>query len=132
MVRGTTARFKFTLPYMKSELQWVTIKFWQPGNVGTTRAPLPIIKELTHCDSPEGSTELYVSLTAEETSRFSDRLKAKVQLRARHQGGTVIGTRAKLIPVYEMDDDILNNNHEWPIEQDEWVVLDGDVIVEQR
>ena len=46
MVRGTTARFKFTLPYMKSELQWVTIKFWQPGNVGTTRAPLPIIKEL--------------------------------------------------------------------------------------
>lgn len=132
MVRGTTAQFKFKLPYMKSELQLVTIKFWQPGNEGTPRAPLPIIKKLTHCDAPEDSTELYVSLTAEETSRFSDRLKAKVQLRALHESGTIIGTKQNMITVYPMDDDVLDNDPELPTEQDSWVVLDGDVIVEQR
>ena len=39
MIRGTTAQFKFKLPYAKNELQWITMKFWQPGNDGTTEAP---------------------------------------------------------------------------------------------
>jgi hypothetical protein len=127
MIRGTTAQFKFKLPYIKAELRWVTIKFWQPGNLNTL---LPITKNLEHCDAPEDSTELYVSLTAEETSRFSEDRKAKVQLRAQAIDGTVFGCPPKLIPVYPMRDDIIEENPELPPENYEgWVIFDGKPIV---
>jgi hypothetical protein len=73
MIRGTTAQFKFKLPYTKEELAWATIKFWQSRN---TNPLLPITKKLEHCDAPDDSKELCVSLTAEETARFSDKYKA--------------------------------------------------------
>ena len=127
MIRGTTAQFKFKLPYPKAELSWATIKFWQPGN---TNAYLPITKKLVHCDSPEDSTELYVSLTADETMRFSEKYKAKVQLRAQHaESGTVFGNRTQLITVYPMNDEILGEDPTLPAENEEgWVVLDGETI----
>ena len=131
MIRGTTAQFKFKLPYIKAELAWATIKFWQTGNSGTMQAPLPITKKLSHCDSPDDSKELYVSLTAEETSRFSDKTKAKVQLRAQHsESGTIFGTRPQLITVYPMLDEILNEDPTMPSENEEgWIVLDGETII---
>lgn len=130
MIRGTTAQFKFKLPYKKDELAWATIKFWQRGNTGTLSAPLPITKKLIHCDSPDDSTELCVSLTAEETSRFSEKYKASVQLRAQHEAsGTVFGTRPQLVTVYPMLDEILDENPEMPAENAEgWIVLDGKTI----
>lgn len=131
MIRGTTAQFKFKLPCTKDELSWVTIKFWQRGNTGTVEAPLPITKELEHCDSPDGSTELYVSLTAEETMRFSDKRKAHVQLRAQHAtNGTIFGTRAQLVSVYPMGDDVSGGDSILPTPNaDGWVVLDGQPII---
>lgn len=130
MIRGTTAQFKFKLPYTKAELLWATMKFWQPGNSGTTDAPLPITKRLEHCDSPDDSMELCVSLTAEETSRFSDKYKARVQLRAQHSGsGTVFGSRPQLITVYPMLDEIIEEDPTMPVANDEgFVVLDGETI----
>ena len=130
MVRGTTATFKFNLPYKKQELQWATIKFWQPGNDGTTQAPLPITKRLAHCDAPDDATYLCVSLTAEETSRFSDRLKSKAQLRAQHKYGTVFGCNQKTITVYPISDDILDEDFIIPAEDESgFVILDGESIV---
>lgn len=130
MIRGTTAQFRFKIPYTKSELAWATIKFWQRGNTGTIEAPLPITKKLIHCDAPEDSKELCVSLTAEETARFSDKYKANVQLRAQHEAsGTVFGTRPQLVTVYPMTDDILDEDPMLPAENAEgWVIFDGEPI----
>ena len=127
MIRGTTAQFKFKLPYTKSELTWATIKFWQPGN---TSSLLPITKKLEHCDAPDDSKELCVSLTAEETQRFSEKYKAKVQMRAQHtESGSVFGSRTKLVSVYPMDDKILEEDPMMPAENKEgWVILDGGTV----
>lgn len=127
MIRGTTAQFKFKLPYTKAELIWATIKFWQPGN---TNSYLPITKKLEHCDGPEDSTELCVSLTAEETQRFSEKYKAKVQLRAQHaESGTVFGSRPQLVTVYPMHDEILDEDPTLPAEnEDGWIILDGETV----
>jgi hypothetical protein len=129
MIRGTTAQFKFKMPYPKAELTWVTIKFWQPGN---TNPYLPITKKLVHCDVTDNSTELCVSLTAEETMRFSERYKAKVQLRAQHSDtGTVFGSRPQLITVYPMNDEILDEDPTMPPEtEDNWIILDGEPIAD--
>lgn len=124
MIRGTTAQFKFKLPYKKDELEWVTIKFWQPSSINEF---LPITKTLEHCDTPEDSKELYVSLTAEETLRFSDKHKAKVQLRGLHKDGTVFGSRQHLITVYPIQDD-LSGDITVPSNEDGWVILDGETI----
>ena len=128
MIRGTTAQFKFKLPCTKEELAWATIKFWQPNY---TNPYLPITKNLSNCDSPDNSTDLYVSLTAEETMRFSDKYKAKVQLRAQHaENGTIFGSRTQLVSVYPMNDDILEDNPMLPPENEEgWIILDGETIM---
>lgn len=129
MIRGTTAQFKFKLPYPKNELQWATMKFWQPGN---THESLPITKKLEHCDSPDDSTELCVSLTADETMRFSEKRKAKVQLRAQHvESGTVFGSRPQLFTVYPMNDEILEEDPTLPAENEEgWIILDGETVTD--
>lgn len=128
MIRGTTASFKFKLPYAKDELRWATIKFWQPNNPSTL---LPITRTLEHCQTTDNSSELCVSLTAEETSRFIDKYKAKLQLRAQHlNSGTVFGTKPQLFTVYPMSDDILEENPILPDETPEGIViLDGNTIV---
>lgn len=130
MIRGTTAQFKFKLPFPKEELYWVTIKFWQPGNPSPY---LPITRKLEHCDTPNDSTELHVSLTAEETQRFSEKYKAKVQIRGQHTAsGTVFGNRPQLLTIYSMNDDILEENPMLPTPDDKgWIIFDGGNIVEQ-
>ncbi len=128
MIRGTTAQFRFKIPYMKSELAWANIKFWQNNNPNKL---LPIKKTLENCGNPDESMELCVSLTAEETARFSDKYKAVVQLRALHiPSGTVFGTTPTQVPVYPMSDDMLGEDDIiLPEENDEgFIVLDGDII----
>ena len=127
MIRGTTAQFKFKLPYTKEELEWVTIKFWQPGN---NTYLLPITKRLEHCETTDDHKELCLSLTPEETSRFSDKYKAKVQLRAMCTASNAIfGCKPKIVSVYPMRDDIIEENPTLPAENEEgWVVLDGETI----
>ena len=129
MIRGTTAQFKFKLPCPKEDLSWATIKFWQDGNLSPY---LPITKKLEHCDSPDNSTELYVSLTPDETMRFSEKRIAQVQMRAQNKfTGTTFGNLTKLIKVYPMKDDILEENPTMPAPNEEgWIVLDGETIVD--
>lgn len=127
MIRGTSAKFKFKLPCKKGELKWTTIKFWQPNNPSRL---LPIKKTLNHCGGDDELPELCVSLLAEETTRFSDKYKAKVQLRAEYNG-VVFGSKDILITVYPMPDDIIENDPTMPAEEEGWVVLDGQVIDQQ-
>lgn len=44
MIRGTTAQFKFNMPYEFDDLCIIEVTFWQPNNEGTTTAPMPIVK----------------------------------------------------------------------------------------
>ena len=128
MIRWTTAQFKFKLPYTKSELAWATIKFWQ----NTNSSLLPVYKRLEHCESPSGSEFLYVSLTPEETARFSDKYKAWVQIRAQHAAsGLIYGSRPKMITVYPMqnggdDEPVLP-----PVIDEEWIVFDGGNVISE-
>ena len=130
MIRGTTAQFKFKLPYSLSQLEWVNIKFWQPNN---PHSLLPITKTKTHC-SEAATNEVCVSLTSEETARFSDKYKAKVQLRAQpdvNLGGPVFGSKEQIITVYPMRDDIIDGDIavETPNTTAEgWIILDGGEI----
>lgn len=126
MIRGTTAQFKFKLPYKKNELEWVTIKFWQPRNSSPL---LPITRVLSQCDGDADSTELCTSLTAEETKIFLDDRKAMVQFRARHTNGTVFGSRPNLITVYPMLDDIIEENPTFDNVSEGFVILDGDPVI---
>lgn len=131
MIRGTTALYKFKLPYPKSELVWATIKFWQPNNPSPL---LPITRTLDHCTALDDYT-LCATLTAEETARFSDKYKAKLQLRAQHSNsGTVFGCKPVIFTVYPMSDEILEENPTLPSPEEEGIiVLDGeDILAEQE
>jgi hypothetical protein len=133
MIRGTTAQFKFQLPYSMGQLQWITIHFWQPGNPSKD---LPICKNKAHCNE-SNPQEICVSLTAEETKRFTDRYKAKVQLRAQPiavLGGPVFGSKPQLITVYPMPDDLIDEDT--PLEPpggpvtEEITSIDGGTIID--
>lgn len=128
MIRGTVAQFKFKLPYSKDELEWITIKFWQPGNPSNQ---LPLTKIKSNC-SESNVNEICVSLSAKETAIFSDRYKAKTQLRAQPYAGVPFGSKEQLITVYPMLDDIIDdddvNDSPAPTENG-WIILDGGTIV---
>lgn len=129
MIRGTTAQFKFKTPYSTSDLLWVTVKFWQPGNLGTDVAPLPITKRLSNEDLSQ-LEEIVITLSPTETARFSDKLKARVQLRANANDGTTFASKEQLITVYPIHDDIITDDPEWDGEDEEgYIVLDGQSIV---
>lgn len=130
MIRGTTAQFKFSLPCEKSQLLWATIRFWQPGN---TSNGLPIEKTLDHCSSTENPYELCVNLTSEETMNFSDKFKAKVQLRAYcPDTGSVFASHQQSITVYPIHDEIVRPEDPVlpPTDNEGWYILDGESIVD--
>lgn len=127
MIRGTTAKFKFKLPHPIDEFMWIAIKFWQPHNQIRT---LPIIKTKANCVRVDDTNDVLVSLTSEETSRFSDRFKAKYQLRALHAStGSVIGTDEQFVTVYPMPDDIITHDPALPVaNSDGFIVVDGGLV----
>lgn len=133
MIRGTNAEFRFGLPYNFSELDVVKITFWQDENDGPSDSrPLPIVKVLEQCRQGSRSNELSVTLNQEETLRFTDKRKAKTQLRASTITGIPIASRTQLITVYPVyDDSILDNDAEiLPTpDTDGWVYLDGSTVL---
>lgn len=128
MVRGSATQFKFKMPYLYDELEWITIKFWQTNNPNTS---LPITKYKSNCSEP-ASYEICVSLSASETARFSDKYKAKVQLRTKPFAGEPFGSREHLVTVYPMRDDIMEEDPMLPPTptDEEWIILDGHTIVD--
>ena len=101
---------------------WATIKFWQPNNVGTL-----ITKRLIDCSATENPNELCVSLTERETLRFSDKLKARVQIRAEAKDSTIFASRETLITVYPIHDDIIIDDPNLPDNPNDegFIILDG-------
>lgn len=137
MVRGTTAQFKFSLPYNYEDISIVKVVFWQPGNNGTTTAPMPIYKTLSsqdikECCDPSRPKELVITLSQSETLRFSDKVKAYVQLSA--TCGTIrFASKQEMITVYPIYDDSILGDDITPTpgggSDDEWIALDGEAIL---
>ena len=125
MIRGVPAQFKFKLPYSKDELEWIRIKFWQEGNPSTL---LPITRTIEDCNE-SAPKELCVVLDEYDTLRFSDKYKARVQLRAMSNSGSIFGSQQYLITVDPMLDDIVEEDPTLPPEEEEGgVILDGSTI----
>ena len=135
MIRGTVHTFKFILPCLNTDLEWVKIKFWQPNNPSRS---LPIIKQLTDCGKRvgtrlDGTKDLYVSLTAYDTAQFSDKYKAKVQLRAKQKDGVEFGMPEYITTVYPMPDDLIGYIEPLPPEDPNGLVIfDGDKIIQEE
>ncbi len=75
MIRGTTATFKFQLPYSFNSLTGGEVIFWQE------EIKLVIKKEFENCYQGNSANELCVSLCPEETIVFSEEYKAKAQFK---------------------------------------------------
>lgn len=124
MIRGTTAQFKFKLPYRYDELDTVTITFWQ----SIANKPNVLVKKVkSNCNvSSDDDYCLCVSLTPSETLMFSDKLKAKVQLRA-ISGANTFASREQLITVYPINNEVIDTELP-PPDKNGWVILDGEKI----
>lgn len=131
MIRGTNAEFKFDLPCLFVELSVARITFWQDGNNGpSSDRPLPITKGLQWCKMGEKPNELRVVLNQEETMRFTEKRKAKVQLRAITNKDEPVTSLIQLITVYPIyDETILDGDIDMPApDANGWIVLDGQTI----
>ena len=133
MIRGTTAQFRYTTPYEVDTLMTAEITFWQTGNNGPNLyRPLPIVKNLDQCDRSDNPYELIVTLTPEETLRFSEKLKAYTQIQAETIEGVKFASRAQTIPVYPVQDDSMTDDDVVPLpppDDDGFIILDGKTIV---
>lgn len=130
MVRGTTTQFRFKLPRKSSELESVKIVFWQDGYSGPSAdRPLPIIKTLKQCSVLNSEYELNITLSQEETLRFSDDRKGYVQLHALAIDGLAYSHKKREITVYPLEDDSILGDVVIPTPQpDGVVILDGGII----
>lgn len=116
MIRGTTAYFKFIMPYDYDQLDMGKVIFWQKYNNGPSDSrPLPIIKDLKEdCASTDVSNELVVSLHPEETARFSENRKAYTQLIAKTLEGQSFASEQHMITVYPIHEAGLDNSNAFP------------------
>ena len=128
MVRGTTAQFKFSLPYDFDQLETVKIAFWQKGN---NHAYLPIYKTIENCIQTSNPKELLVTLNPHETFRFSTKTKGYVQLSATTFDGLRFASKQRLITVYPIQDDsnVGDIVIPTPDENSEFIIFDGKPIV---
>ena len=94
------------MPYNYNQLQSAKVVFWQKYNDGPSKSrPLPIVKELAQCSDTDVENELSVTLIPEETSRFSDKRKAYVQLIATTIDGIRFASDQHMLTIYPIQDE---------------------------
>lgn len=131
MIRGTNQEFRFKLSCDFGQLATVRVKFWQENNNGPTNSrPLPIIKIKSQCVQGSEPNVCSVTLNQEETLRFSDARKAKVQLRGITYDGRPVATKEQLFDVYPVGDDTIIEGEVTPTPTyDDLIILDGENII---
>lgn len=134
MIRGTTAQFRFEIPYDFDTLESASVTFWQEGNGGPALdRPLPITKTKENGDLiylTNNKRIVIASLTREETLRFITERKAKTQLVAQTRSGIDFASKEKYITVYPIVDDSVDDEPILPPD-DDLVVLDGGLIINE-
>lgn len=133
MIRGGNCEFRFQLPCNFIDLVTAQIYFWQDGYNGPSNdRPLPILKILGQCRQGSKPNELSVILHQEETLRFTDKRKARTQLRAVTKEGVPIISPEKLFAVYPSYDDAVLDEEVWPTPTyDGWIILDGESVAQE-
>mgnify|MGYP003296717900 CR=1 FL=1 len=131
MVRGTNQEFRFKLSCNFADLATIRVMFWQDNYNGPASwRPLPIIKVRSQCAACDEANQCSVTLNQEETLRFSDKRKAKIQLRGVTHDGRPIATMEHLIKVYPVyDDSILDGDILPTPTYEDLIILDGQNIL---
>ena len=130
MIRGTTDTFRFKFPCDCSDIKSVKIVLWQEGNIGPARnRPLPIVKTHSDCLFNNDNQEAHIVLSQEETLRFSDKRKGKIQIRSQTHSGLCIGSKQTLFSVYPIYDDEIIGDIVLPTPGvEDLIILDGQYI----
>lgn len=131
MIRGTNQEFRFKLSCDFNQLATVKVLFWQENYNGPERwRPLPIVKVKQQCAPCGEPNWCSVVLNQEETLRFSDKRKAKAQLRGVTYDGRPIATLEHLIKVYPVRDDSILDGDVIPTPTyEDIIILDGGNII---
>ena len=131
MVRGTNQEFRFKLSCTFDELATVLVSFWQENYNGpASYRPLPIVKVKAQCAPCDEPNLCSVTLNQEETLRFTDKRKAKAQLRGVTYDGRPIATLEHLIKVYPVHDDSILDGEIIPTPTyEDYIILDGQNIL---
>ena len=144
MIRGTAAQFRCKLPYPKQSISIMEAKFWQVDNFYglNSEHALPIIEVYKRDVSDDGTIvtqypwnwvddyTICVRLSAQKTLTFTDKYKMKCQFRGRTVDGTPFASKERNFSVYPINGDDPLGDHTRPSHSsDEWIILDGDVII---
>lgn len=87
-----------------------------------------VSEEIQHEFASLTYDELCIVLEPHETLRFSDKTKAKVQLRAQKDDKTVFASHMQLVTVYPIDRDLATDDY-FPEEEENVVILNGGEII---
>ena len=138
MIRGTTAPFKFNVPYAWSEICAIEATFTQNKDDGTR---LSIVKEYdtrwsenanTGGFTPDGNNPyvIYVALDPAETLLFSEKRKAEVQIKVYCPGKGVIANKPTKFSVYPINNDSMfdgDPGEPAPGRDDIWILDAGEI-----
>lgn len=137
MIRGTTAPFKFTVPYEWSEICAIEATFTQKKDDGSI---LSLIKQYdtrwVDNINPGGFTPdennskiIYVVLDPGETLQFSDKRKGHVQIKVYSPNKGIVANKSQRFTVYPINNDDILEDIGKPIpEQDGIRILDAGEI----
>ncbi len=131
MIRGTTAQFKFKIPYdldFDNDNTYVKVVFWQPGNERPESEGAMPFKKCTKGEWLKWDAdkrEITVTLQPEETARFMDDRKAKTQISVTMPSGFRFAGEEQLITVYPMFDDSPLGDIVVPESTGGLIILDG-------
>ena len=104
MIRGTTPTHIFQIPFDTGLLKKIRIFYAQNSNV---------VVEKSTCDCVLEGDKIIVTLTEEETLRFSHKILVKVQLKVLTTEGVVMATDIDRVDVGEiLSEEVLSNADE--------------------
>ena len=99
MIRGTTPTHTFALPISLSEFKNIRIVYAQDSTV-------ILKKELQSCHIVDNT--ITVTLTQEETLKFSHKKPVRIQIKALTVNGEVVSTPIHVVSVEEcLDDEVI-------------------------
>ena len=102
MVRGTTAQFKFNLPYQLKDIEGAEITFWQKGDSFSDAHSVIMTKDLRYCSGNPADKVIYVTLTQNDTLSFSEKKHGYVQFRGIAADGSVFASKQESFIVYPL------------------------------